>query len=104
MNTKNNMKTKSAAFIIKTFRLSREHNPGKLVLIFLLTLFQGVNSGFSVVLLIPLLQLPDIGKSGASPQGPALFFRNLAEKTGVDITLVTILVIYVIILSVNAFI
>ena len=98
------MKTKSAAFIIKTFRLFREHNPAKLVLIFLLTLFQGVNSGFSIVLLIPLLQLLDIGKSGASPQGPALFFRNLAEKTGIDITLGTILVIYVIILSVNAFI
>jgi ATP-binding cassette subfamily C protein len=63
-----------------------------------------VNSGFSIVLLIPLLQLLEIGNSGASPDGPALFFQDLAGKAGIEITLGSVLIIYVIILSVNAFI
>ena len=48
-------------FIVKTFKLLREHQPWKLVLIFMLTLIMGVTSGFSIVLLIPLLQLLSIG-------------------------------------------
>lgn len=104
VNTKNNMSTKSVAFILKTFNIFREHKPGRLVLIFLLTLFQGVSSGFSIVLLIPLLQLLDIGNTGKTTEGPALFFQNLAERTGIEITLGSVLIIYVVILSVNAFI
>ena len=48
-------------FIVKTFKLLREHQPWKLALIFVLTLLLGVMSGFSIVLLIPLLQLLSIG-------------------------------------------
>ena len=44
-------------YIAKTFRILREHQPWKLVLIFVLTLFMGVNSGFSIMLLVPFLQL-----------------------------------------------
>lgn len=98
------MNIKTISFIFQTFTLFREHKPGKLILIFLLTLFQGVNSGFSIVLLIPLLQLLDIGNTGAATEGPALFFQNLAGKTGIEITLGSVLIIYVVILSVNAFI
>jgi ATP-binding cassette subfamily C protein len=98
------MNTTSIAFILKTFDFFRQHKPGKLVLIFLLTLFQGISSGFSIVLLIPLLQLLETGGSDTATEGPALFFQNLAEKTGIEITLGSILIIYVIILSANAFI
>lgn len=67
----------SYLFIGKTFRLLRDHQPGKLLLIFGLTLFQGVSGGFSVVLLIPLLQLLNVGEG--EPSGRlALFFQNLA--------------------------
>lgn len=90
-------------FIIKTFRLLCRHKPRKLLLIFLLTLFQGVNSGFSIVLLIPLLQLLSIG-TGQQPEGPALFFQNIAEKTGINITIGSILTVFVILLTLNAFI
>jgi len=51
-------------FIVKTFKLLRDHQPWKLALIFVLTLLQGVMGGFSIVLLIPLLQLLSIGTSG----------------------------------------
>ncbi|MZP67309.1 MAG: hypothetical protein GT597_14315, partial [Bacteroidales bacterium] len=67
-------------FIIKTFGLLRGHQPWKLFLIFLLTMLQGVTAGFSIVLLIPLLQLLSIG--GSEPDGIALAVRNFAEGAG----------------------
>ena len=93
---------KKYLFIIKTFTLLREHQPGKLVLIFLLTLLQGVTSGFSIVLLIPLLQLLNIG--AGEPDGIALTIRNLAEGAGMRITIGSILVIYMVLLSFSALI
>lgn len=44
-------------FIIKTFRLLARHKPAKLLTTFILALLMGINAGFSIVLLIPLLQL-----------------------------------------------
>jgi ATP-binding cassette, subfamily C, bacterial len=92
---------KKFLFILSTFRLLRSHQPGKLALIFAITLFNGVNSGFSIVLLIPLLQLLN-GNGGEPADGLALFFRNLAEKTGVPFSIETILLIYVLLLTVMA--
>jgi len=88
-------------FIAKTFKLLRAHQPWKLVLIFIITLLMGINSGFSIMLLIPLLQLLKIGE-GTVTDGPALFFQNLAEKAGFDITIESVLLIYVIILTLSA--
>ncbi len=88
-------------FIVKTFRLLREHQPWKLVLIFLFTLLQGVMSGFSIVLLIPLLQLLSIGGEG-EPGGIALFIQNLADKAGLSLTLGSILLIYMVLLTLSA--
>ncbi len=91
----------SYLFIIKTFKLLREHQPWKLVLIFMLTLLMGVMSGFSIVLLIPLLQLLSIG-SGAEPEGIALSIQNLADKAGINLTIETVLLIYMVILTLSA--
>jgi ATP-binding cassette subfamily C protein len=88
-------------FIIKTFRLLREHQPWKLVLIFVLTLLMGVTSGFSIVLLIPLLQLLSIG-GGGQPEGIALFFQKLAGKAGIDLTIETVLLLFVVLLTLSA--
>jgi ATP-binding cassette, subfamily C, bacterial len=90
-------------FILNTFNLLRSHKPGKLLLIFALTLFQGVNSGFSIVLLIPLLQLLNIGNGGIA-EGPALFFREMADKTGIILNIETVLIIYIVLLTLNALI
>ena len=87
-------------FIVKTFRLLREHQPWKLALIFVLTLLMGVTSGFSLVLLIPLLQLLNVG--GGTAEGPALFFQNMAEKTGINLTIETVLLTYVVLLTLSA--
>jgi len=90
-------------FILKTFALLREHQPWKLFQIFLLTLLQGVTSGFSIVLLIPLLQLLNIG-SGQEPDGIVLAIRNMAEGAGIEITIGSILVVYMILLTFSALI
>jgi len=92
---------KSYLFIVSTFRLLKEHQPWKLVLVFVLTLLMGVTSGFSVMLLIPLLQLLNVG-DGAAAEGPALFFQSLAAKTGVSLTIETVLIIYVVLLTLSA--
>lgn len=87
--------------ILKSFRLLRAHQPYKLLLIFLLTMVQGVTSGFSIVLLIPLLQLLSIG-GGAEPEGITLTIRSLAENAGMEITIGSILVVYMVLLTFSA--
>jgi ATP-binding cassette subfamily C protein len=90
------------SFIGRTFNLLGKHKPWKLSLIFGLTLLLGVNSGFSIVLLIPLLQLLNIG-GGEVANGPARFFSDLAGKAGIHLTLETILLIFVALLTLTAF-
>lgn len=89
-------------FIVKTFKLLRDHQPWKLAMIFLLTLLQGVTSGFSIVLLIPLLQLLSIGTTGGEPDGVALFIQNLADKAGISLTIGSVLVVYMVLLTLIA--
>jgi ATP-binding cassette subfamily C protein len=88
-------------FILKTFKLLKEHQPWKLVLIFVLTLIMGVTSGFSIVLLIPLLQLLSIG-GGGEPGGIALTIQSLADKAGINLTVGSVLIIYMVILTLSA--
>ena len=92
----------SYLFILKTFKLLKEHQPWKLVLIFLLTLLLGITGGFSIVMLIPLLQLLSIGGSGAEPGGIAMTIQNLADKAGINLTIGSVLIIYVVILTLSA--
>ncbi len=88
-------------FLGRTFRLLREHQPWKLVVILMLTLLLGVTSGFSIVLLIPLLQLLSIG-TGEEPGGIALFIRNLADGAGITLTIGSILLVYMVLLILSA--
>ena len=88
-------------FLIKTFRILANHKPGKLLLILLLTLLMGVNTGFSVVLLIPLLQLLNVG-AGTPTEGVAVYFQHLASKMGVSLNIETILLMYALLLTLTA--
>ena len=74
---------------------------GKLALLFVLTLFLGVFSGFSIVLLIPLLQILTPGNEGQTNE-IANFLNGLAEKAGIQLNLETILLVYVVLLSIMA--
>ena len=88
-------------FIIKTLRLLAKHRPKKLLLIFFLTLLMGINAGFSIVLLIPLLQLLKASNS-TSLEGQTAFFKHLADKLGVTLNIETVLLIYVLLLMLTA--
>ena len=88
-------------FFISTFGLLRDHKPWKLTLIFLLTLLLGVTGGFSIVLLIPLLQLLSIG-AGEASEGVALFIQNLADRAGIELTIGSILLVYMVLLTLTA--
>jgi len=88
-------------FFISTFGLLRDHEPWKLTLIFLLTLLLGVTGGFSIVLLIPLLQLLSIG-AGEASEGVALFIQNLADRAGIELTIGSILLVYMVLLTLTA--
>ena len=87
--------------IIKTFRLLARHKPAKLLVIFLLTLLMGINVGFSIVLLIPLLQLLQVGSSEPAT-AQATQFQNMANKVGVTLNIETVLIIYVLLLTITA--
>jgi ATP-binding cassette, subfamily C, bacterial len=89
-------------FIARTLKLLTAHNPARLLLILAITLLQGITSGFSIVLLIPLLQMLNI--SGGEPDnGLARLFRDIADKTGVSLNIGTILMVYIILLALGAF-
>jgi len=94
---------KNYLFILKTFKLPLNHKAGKLLLILILTLLQGITSGFSIVLLIPLLQMLSIG-TGGEPDNLAIVIRNLADSVGIEITIGSILVLYMVLLSFSALI
>jgi len=53
------------------------------------------------VLLIPLLQLLSIG-AGEASEGVALFIQNLADKAGIELTIGSILLVYMVLLTLTA--
>ncbi len=67
----------------------------------MLTLLLGVTGGFSIVLLIPLLQLLSIG-AGEATEGVALFIQNLADRAGIELTIGSILLVYMVLLTLTA--
>lgn len=94
-------KFSSIHFVIKTLHLLANHQPKRLLLIFLLTLLMGVNTGFSIMLLIPLLQLLNVS-SGAVYEGQTKFLNQLVAKLGVSLNIETVLFIYVVLLTIMA--
>ncbi len=89
------------SFFTESLLMLLRFKTGKLVLLFILTLLLGLFSGFSIVLLIPLLQLITPGTEGQSNQ-IAIFLNDLAQKAGIQLNLESILVIYVLLLSIMA--
>jgi ABC-type multidrug transport system fused ATPase/permease subunit len=89
-------------FIVRTLKLLIAHSPVRLLFIFFITLLHGITSGFSIVLLIPLLQLLNIN-GGDPDNGLARFFRDIADKTGISLNIGTILMVYIILLALGAF-
>lgn len=78
-----------------------DYQPWKLLLLFFLTLLLGTSQGFSIALLIPFLQLLEVGEgAGANPLVD--FFARLSDQTGIPITFETVLLAYLILLTLIA--
>src|SRR5690554_3981468 len=86
------------SFLLKTLSVLRDHQPWKLTLIFIISMINGLSAGFSIVLLIPLLQLLNVS-DGEQLSDMALFFKNMASKTGLELNIETILAIYLFLLT-----
>ena len=84
------MKTSNYLFLLKSFRLLLEYQPWKLLLLFFLTLLLGTSQGFSIALLIPFLQLLEVGE-GAGSNALGDFFTGFSNMTGIPITFETVL-------------
>ena len=88
-------------FLFKSLRLLLEYQPWKLLLLFFLTLLLGTSQGFSIALLIPFLQLLEVGEgAGANPLVD--FFARLSARAGIPITFETVLLAYLILLTLIA--
>jgi len=85
----------------ESFRLLLNFRPGKLLLLFILTLFLGAFGGFSIVLLIPLLQLLTTSTKSETNQITS-FINELAAQIGIELNLETILITYVVLLTTMA--
>jgi len=81
-------------FILRSFGLFFRYNPGRLIALFLITLFLGFNQGITVVLLIPLLELLDPAKASASPGKWSGIIHSIFDRTGLEVNLTLILIIF----------
>jgi ATP-binding cassette, subfamily C, bacterial len=89
---------KHISFLIKSLSVLRDHQPWKLGLIFFLSLVNGLSAGLSIVLLIPLLQVLNIG-GGEKLSGLALFFKDITSKSGIELTIGSILLVYLVLFT-----
>jgi ATP-binding cassette, subfamily C, bacterial len=80
-------------FIVKSFRIFFRHHPAKMILLFLITLFQGICQGTSIVLLIPLLGLLDPTQATGTNKWIA-FLQTVLDKIGVNLSIGIILAFF----------
>jgi len=85
------------SYIFSCFRSLSHYKPAKLMLLFVLSLILGVSQGFSIILLIPFLQLLDVNEL-ASSNKLILYFNTMFDKIGITLNLEVILFTYAIVL------
>jgi len=81
-------------FIVKSFGQFFRYRPARLVGLFLITLFQGLSQGITIVMLIPLLGLIDPSQAEGSTNTWAGFLEGFLKQTGIGASLELILVIF----------
>ncbi len=83
-------------FIIKSFSQFFRHKPWKLILLFVITLFLGLNQGITIVLLIPLLGLLAPGQSSGSQSKWIQLLDSFFKQSGHHVNLTLILTVFAI--------
>jgi ATP-binding cassette, subfamily C, bacterial len=81
-------------FILQSFGLFFQYKPVKIVILFLITLFQGFSQGITILLLIPMLGLLDPSHSSEKSSKWMDIWSSVTEKTGMETTLTVILITF----------
>ncbi len=81
-------------FSYSSFMLFFRHNPAQFISLFALSLFLGLNQGFTILLLVPMLSLLDPSGSSAGDSRLLSFFESLLGSSEGGVSLETILAIY----------
>ena len=81
-------------FLLRSFSIFFRHNPRRLLILFLITIFLGFNQGISILLLIPLLNLLN-PVSAQPPEGRwAEVLNRFMEQTGFGISIGSVLLLF----------
>jgi len=83
-------------FIIKSFSHFFHYSPPRLTVLFLITLLQGFSQGITIVLLIPLLSLLDPSQISVQTNSWMAVLNSMLGKTGLELNLGIILILYAI--------
>ena len=83
-------------FILKSFGLFFRHNPTRLIILFLITLFLGFNQGITIVLLIPMLSLLDPSQAVNPTNKLTQFLNSILNRNGLEISMELILIVFAI--------
>jgi ATP-binding cassette, subfamily C, bacterial len=78
----------------KSFRIFFHHHPAKLILLFFITLIQGLSQGISIVLLIPLLSLMAPNQAAGRLNQWAEYLKNFLATNGIQTNVVIILAFF----------
>lgn len=89
-------------FILRSFVLFFNHQPLKLIVLFMITVFQALCQGVSLVMLIPLLTLLDSSIIKGPDNQWTAFFNGIADSLGLTINITTILIFFLSILFFTA--
>lgn len=81
-------------FLLSSFSLFFQHNPRRLLTLFLITLFLGFNQGISILLLIPLLNLlnPEAAQQTGGRWVETL--NRFMEQTGLGLSIGSVLLLF----------
>lgn len=81
-------------FILRSFGLFFRHNPARLMVLFLITLFLGFNQGITIVLLIPLLGLLQPVPTTGTPDKWTALLNPIFHHLGLELNLTLILLVF----------
>lgn len=87
---------RSNFFILQSFRLFYNHNPLRLIILFIITLFLGFNQGITIVLLIPMLKLLDTSAAFSQQNNFSAFINSMANRAGLEMSIELILAVFAI--------
>lgn len=99
----NFLKNVKDTWFFKYFSSLLNFNSKNVIIAFSLMVFIGLTEGISILLLVPLLQLVGLDVQQGALSGISAYISSFFSYLGITPTLVSVLIIYVIVISLNAY-